>query len=88
MTDFPNRWMWSEACDMLAQADRLHRELFRPGRAGKPVPLEPKVYDTLSLLLESQGRLVESQRHQVGRRGAVCLRRAHHGHPGGFRAAL
>jgi len=28
-------------------------------REGKPVPLEPKVYDTLSLLLESQGRLVE-----------------------------
>jgi HSP20 family molecular chaperone IbpA len=23
--------MWSEACEMLARADRLHRELFRPG---------------------------------------------------------
>ena len=44
MTDFPNRWMWSEACDMLAQAERLHREMFRPGRAGKPVPCwEPPV---------------------------------------------
>ena len=30
-------------------------------RDGKPVPLEPKVYDTLSLLLESQGRLVEKK---------------------------
>src|ERR1039458_4388539 len=28
-------------------------------RDGKPVPLAPKVYDTLFLLLESQGRLVE-----------------------------
>ena len=28
-------------------------------REGKPVPLAPKVYDTLLLLLESQGRLVE-----------------------------
>src|SRR6476660_5184087 len=28
-------------------------------RDGKPVPLAPKVYDTLLLLLEAQGRLVE-----------------------------
>ena len=28
-------------------------------REGKPVPLAPKVYDTLLLLLESQGRLLE-----------------------------
>jgi HSP20 family protein len=33
MTDFPNSWMWSEACDMLARADRMHREFFRPARA-------------------------------------------------------
>lgn len=26
----PRRWMWSEAIDMLARADRLHRELFEP----------------------------------------------------------
>lgn len=44
MADFPNRWMWSEACDMLARAERLHRELFRPARAGSPVPAwEPPV---------------------------------------------
>jgi HSP20 family protein len=23
-------WMWTEACDMLDRADRLHRQLFRP----------------------------------------------------------
>jgi len=38
MGEFPNSWMWSEACDMLARAERLHRELFRLGRAGAPVP--------------------------------------------------
>jgi HSP20 family molecular chaperone IbpA len=44
MTDFPNRWMWSEACEMLARAERLHREMFRPGRAGSPAPCwEPPV---------------------------------------------
>src|ERR1700752_1219604 len=31
--DFPRDWMWSEACEMLARADRLHRELFRPARS-------------------------------------------------------
>lgn len=30
----------------------------------------------------------QPQRHQVGRRGAVCVRRAHHGHPGGLRPPL
>jgi HSP20 family protein len=28
--DFPRVWMWSEACEMLARAERLHRQLFRP----------------------------------------------------------
>ena len=44
MTDFPNRWMWSEACEMLARAERMHREMFRPGRYGTPAPAwEPPV---------------------------------------------
>jgi HSP20 family molecular chaperone IbpA len=33
MADLPNSWMWSEACEMLARAERMHREFFRPGRA-------------------------------------------------------
>jgi len=34
--------MWSDACEMLAQADRLHRELFRPvGSAPHRVAWEP-----------------------------------------------
>lgn len=36
--------MWSEACEMLARADHLHRELFRPvGRATHRVAWEPPV---------------------------------------------
>jgi HSP20 family protein len=27
-------WMWSEACDSLARAERLHRQFFQPRRAG------------------------------------------------------
>jgi HSP20 family molecular chaperone IbpA len=42
--DFPRDWMWSEACEMLARADRLHRELFRPLRSGARAPAwEPPV---------------------------------------------
>ncbi len=28
--DFARDWMWSEACEMLARAERMHRDLFRP----------------------------------------------------------
>ena len=29
----PRQWMWSEAVDMLARAERLHRQLFQPAAA-------------------------------------------------------
>jgi HSP20 family protein len=42
-SDFPRNWMWSEACAMLARADGLHRELFRPtGPSARPA-WEPPV---------------------------------------------
>jgi HSP20 family protein len=28
--DVARSWMWSEACEMVARAERLHREFFRP----------------------------------------------------------
>ena len=30
--DDPRHWMWGEAVDMLARAERLHRQLFHPAR--------------------------------------------------------
>ena len=30
--DVARDWMWSEACEMLARAERMHREVFRPAR--------------------------------------------------------
>ena len=43
MSEFSSGWMWSEACEMLARAERLHRELFRPA-AGRRIPTwEPPV---------------------------------------------
>ena len=42
--DLARNWMWSEACEMLARAERLHRELFRPAGVEARVPAwEPPV---------------------------------------------
>src|SRR5690348_3309566 len=30
MTGDPNDWMWSQALQMLAQAERMHRQMFLP----------------------------------------------------------
>ena len=43
MSEFASGWMWSEAVEMLARAERMHRVLFRPA-AGRPVATwEPPV---------------------------------------------
>jgi HSP20 family protein len=42
--DVAQDWMWSEACEMIARAERLHRELFRPaGTLARPPAWEPPV---------------------------------------------
>jgi HSP20 family protein len=50
-------WMWSEACEMLARAERMHRELFRPaGSEARQPAWEPPVdileneYEVLALV--------------------------------------
>jgi HSP20 family protein len=41
---FPRNWMWSQACEMLARAERLNRELFRPlGSVARLPAWEPPV---------------------------------------------
>jgi HSP20 family molecular chaperone IbpA len=42
--DFARYWMWSEACEMLTRAERLHREFFRPVQSASRSPTwEPPV---------------------------------------------
>jgi HSP20 family protein len=42
--DVAHDWMWSEACEMLARAERMHRELFRPaGNEARLPTWEPPV---------------------------------------------
>jgi HSP20 family protein len=37
-------WMWSDACEMLARAERMHRQLFQPVRAPARQPAwEPPI---------------------------------------------
>lgn len=36
-------WMWSEALQMLARADRLHRQAFRPAETSRGVYWEPPI---------------------------------------------
>jgi HSP20 family protein len=55
--DMARDWMWSEACEMLARAERMHRELFRPAGTEARLPAwEPPVdileteYEVLALV--------------------------------------
>jgi len=42
--DVARDWMWSEACEMLARAERLHRDFFRPvGTQARHAAWEPPV---------------------------------------------
>ncbi len=42
--DAARDWMWSEACEMLARAERMHRDLFRPaGTQARQMAWEPPV---------------------------------------------
>src|ERR1700729_1523955 len=42
-TKFPSYWMWSEAFEALARAERMHRQFFPPSGSGAPVTWEPPV---------------------------------------------
>jgi HSP20 family molecular chaperone IbpA len=41
--DFPRYWMWSEAFEMLARAERMHQQFVRPAGARGQIAWEPPV---------------------------------------------
>ncbi len=43
MTNDPNDWMWSEALQMLARAERLHQQMFQPVGHRAQVSWQPPV---------------------------------------------
>ena len=50
--DVARDWMWSEACEMLARAERMHREVFRPVTAPARLPAWEPPVDILETELE------------------------------------
>jgi HSP20 family protein len=42
-TNSPRYWMWSEAFEMLARAERMHKQFFRPVSSASSVAWEPPV---------------------------------------------
>ncbi len=44
---FPAGWMWSDAFEMLARVERLHREVFRPARSPSRRPAWEPLVDML-----------------------------------------
>ncbi len=42
-TNFPRYWMWSEAFEMLARAERMHRQFFQLSGSPSSVAWEPPV---------------------------------------------
>ena len=41
--NFPRNWMWSEAFEMLARAEQMHRQFFRPATSASRIAWEPPV---------------------------------------------
>jgi HSP20 family protein len=82
-------WMWAEACDALARAERLHRQFFRPGELSRRPAWEPPIdifenEDELAIVAALPG--VASSRLEIavddgvliiaGERSATALQRA------------
>ena len=43
-TNDPTDWMWAQACDLIDQAERMHRQFFRLTAPGRSVAVwEPPV---------------------------------------------
>jgi len=40
-TNFPRYWMWSEAFEALARAERMHQQFFRPSGSASRIAWEP-----------------------------------------------
>ncbi len=75
----PSVWMWAEACDLIDEAERLHRRFFRLGGSRRDVPTwEPPVdvfEDEREILLVVAMPGVSADRVQViNEAGALVVR--------------
>jgi HSP20 family protein len=56
--DVARDWMWSEACEVLARAERMHRELFRPSSAQARVKAGALAWEPPVDILETDGEVL------------------------------
>ena len=68
MADLLRDWMWSEACDMLVRAERLHRAFVRPARSTAQLPAMP-VWEPPADILETEREVVILNRASWRRSG-------------------
>jgi HSP20 family protein len=56
--DVAHDWMWSEACEMIARAERMHRELFRPAGAQARLPARSLAWEPPVDILETESEVL------------------------------
>lgn len=74
----PRDWMWSEALQMLAQADRLHRQMFKPNvsqqrRANWEPPVDMLETEDKVLILAALPGVDAAQVHAVIQDGVLVI---------------
>jgi HSP20 family protein len=73
----PRNWMWSEALQMLARAERLHREVFQPPQAShRGINWEPptdvlETQDAVLILVALPG--VDADKVELAIQGGVLM---------------
>ena len=87
----PRDWMWSDALQMLAQAERLHRQVFRPVASERGPSWEPPVdvlesEDAVLILAALPG--VDAKKVQVVIEGGALFISGERALPDEFRAAF
>jgi HSP20 family protein len=79
-TRTPTDWMWAQACELLDQADRMHRQFFRPSGYDRPQGMwEPPVdifEDDVELIVVVALPGVPAERIEVSTEGADLVVRA------------
>ena len=91
MTNDPRDWMWSEELQMLARAERLHRQVFTPPRSARGVNWEPPIdvfetEDAVLVLVALPG--VDAQKVELSIQGGRLVIAGERALPGEARTAI
>ena len=88
----PESWMWAEACEMLARAERMHSQFFRLARSSAAPPAWEPPADVLETEREVRIHLalpgVDPDRIEVAIDGGILLVAGHRMLPPELRTAI